>query len=399
MRVTLVIQKLVGIRGGAERVVLDLAKALAARGHQVTVVTYDPLTGDPGYTADGVTVVDLFPSIIRVALRRPTSRDQVEVTEHRASARGNGFPISYMKWHLTHGLFARRLAVWLRHHQQDAVVGFLPPAISAVAFAGRKLGDEQPRLIASTHNLPSQDFGPSSRWDQNPIARRRNLWALEEVDAVTVLQAEFIGELPVGARDRAVVLPNAVTRLNEPAGLSRKLRIIGVGRLTDVKRFDVLIRAFERIVDAVPGWEVRIYGDGPERERLVTMVDVAGLQKRVLLAGATETIGEAYDEASILCHPATFEGFGLAVAEAILHGLPVLASQQCVGVNRLVEHGVSGLLVDDVGDPVAAFAAGLMALIEHPLDGASRDDAAERLAACLSPSRIIDEWESLLSPR
>lgn len=396
MRVTLVVQKLSGLRGGAERVVIELARALHARGHDVSIATFEPSTERPGYDVGDVELVDLFPDIVRRSMRLGGERG--ESVEQRVSARGNVWPVSRLKWMATHGLFARRLRTFLRARPQDVVIGFLPPGISAASLAADGLGSRRPRVIASTHNVPSEDFGPSARWDQNPVTRRTNLRALELADAVTVLQPEFVAQLPARVRGRAVVVPNRVTRLTPPSDAQREPLVLGVGRLTDVKRFDVLVEAFARIAEEHPAWTLVIHGDGSERRRLEALIDRLELGDRVRLPGSTADLGGVYDRARILGHPARFEGFGLSVAEAILHGVAVVASKDCPGVDRLVDDGTTGLLVDDGDDAIEAFAAGLRRLITTPLPEPARSEAASQLAERLSPERVIGQWESVIAP-
>ena len=394
MRVALVIQKLAGLHGGAERVVIDLAKALSARGYQLTIVTYEPSTGAPGFESEDVPVVNIFPPILRSVVRGRGTR--LDNSERFISDHGNSAALARLKWHATHGLFARRLTRWLRRNPHDVIVGFLPPAISAVALAGRALGSERPRVVASTHSVPSIDFGESERWDQNPIARRTNLWALGAADVVTVLQPDFIDELPGDARTHAVVVPNAVQRLPSVAQRGPRNQILGVGRLSELKRYDVLVEAFARIAQEFPAWDLTICGEGDERDRLQAIVERRGLSDRISLPGAVADIGRHYDEARILGHPAVLEGFGLAVAEAILHGLVVIASSSCSGVDRLIEPEVTGLLVAEGDDPVAAFAAALRQLIESPPPEDVREEGEVRLREWLDPERITNQWERIL---
>jgi len=405
MRVVLVVQKLAGLRGGAERLVVDLAAELGRRDHDVTVVSFEPVTAEAGYPTDGVTMVNLFPAWARRAAallgRRPATkvddRGAIDAREHAVSTRGNRWPIAQLKWHLTHGWFARRLRRWLRRHRVDVVVGFLPPAISAVAVAGSSMGPCRPRLIASTHNVPFEDFGDTPRWDQNPVARRTNLWALGAVDAVTVLQPEFVAQLPAAAQRAAVVLPNPVQRLAPPTGVPREQLIIGVGRLTEVKRYDVLVDAFALVADELPDWRVEIYGAGPERNALAARISAVGLDGRVHLAGTTEAIADVYDRARLLVHPARYEGFGLSVAEAIMHGVLVVASASCTGVNRLVVDGATGVLVDDGVDPASSYAEAIRRLVNSSPSEPARAVAAEELGNRLSPSRYFALWEDVLS--
>ncbi len=396
MRIALVVQKLAGLQGGAERVVIDLARALSTRGHELTIVTYEPSTGPPGFDSGDILTANVFPQPLRSMLGGLSRGTNLDHGERIISAHGNSAGLASLKWQATHGWFARRLTRWLRRNPQDVIVGFLPPAISAVALAGRSLGSERPRVIASTHSVPSIDFGVGGRWDQNPVARRTNLWALSAADVVTVLQPDFIEDLPSEARRHAVVVPNAVRRLCPPPDEDRRNRILGAGRLSSTKRYDVLIEAFSRIASEFSTWDLVICGEGPERNHLQQTVEKLALGDRVSLPGAVDDIGRFYDESLILGHPAVFEGFGLVVAEAILHGLVVAASSSCSGVNRLVEPAVTGILVDEGEDPVSAFATGLRELIVNPPSSEVRDAGKDRLSERLDPDRIVAMWERLL---
>ncbi len=398
MKIVIVIQKIAGLRGGAERIVVDLAGGLKCRGHEVTVVTFEPSTELPGYPLDGIDVVNLFPPILRRVLALLSQPGSLDPVEQRVSRRRWGRIGDWALWHMTHGVFARRLTRWLKHQCVDVVVGFMPPAISAVAFGGIRLGDRRPRLVASTHNVPDHDFGDSARWDQNPVARERNRAALSMVDVVTVLQPDFIDQLPRSARGQATVMPNPVERRgggDHPA--SRRPVILGVGRLTDVKRYDLAVHAAKVFLADHPEWRMEIFGEGPEQAALEALITGSGLADHVRLRGTTSDIGRHYDTARILIHPAKFEGFGLSVAEAILHGLPVVAFSSCSGVNALVEPGITGLLVDESPDPVGALAQALAHLADDPLSDASHQAGIDRLADRLDPDRILDRWEQILT--
>ena len=101
----------------------------------------------------------------------------------------------------------------------------------------------------------------------------------------------------------------------------------------------------------------------------------------VHLRGQTSDIKDVYLAGEIFCHPAHHEGFGLAVAEALACGLPVVAYSDCPGVNELVQHEVNGLLVERSGGP-AALAAALRRLIEdHSLRAQLRQRAPVTMRA------------------
>lgn len=388
-----VMQKLVGLTGGAERVLIETARAMAARGMEVRIVTFDTREGEPGYDTGGVPVESLFPR------RRPASTGaagHAGRAERLVKAVPNVFPVTHLKWQVTHGFFARRLRRHVRRHRPDVVVAFLPPAITAAAFALRGLGVP---LIASTHNVPDQDFGlVSPRWDQNPLYRRRALAALAMAARVTVLLPEFAKGFAPEVQAKIVVMPNPVARLAPPVpGAARGPVILGVGRLTAIKRWDLLIDAFAACADRLPDWQVRIFGEGPEEPALRDRIAATGMAGRVTLAGTTRRIAEEYDRAAMLCHPSEFEGFGLSVAEAMVHGLPPVAYADCPGVNRLITDGGDGLLVPRGPDPVASLAAGIERLAGDPALRDRLGQAATGLARRFDADTIHDAWAALLT--
>ncbi len=399
MKIVFVIQKLVGLRGGAERVLCDTARALAMRGHEVSIVTYEARSGAAAYDLGGVPVRNLFPFARSGRGARPKAV-AVGHRPHRAErlirAIPNAFPLAEVKWHLTHGAFRRRLAAHLRRDGPDAVVAFLRPAITAAAFAAKGTGI---RVIASTHNVPARDYGDAARWDRNPIYAARSLDAFGHCDVITVLLDEFRDWFPEELRSRVHVVPNAVTRLSPPvaAHQARDPVILGVGRLAPVKRFDLLLRAWARICRDHPDWRVEIYGDGEERSVLQALIDASGIAGQARLCGATVEMGPVYDRVSLLCHPARFEGFGLAVAEAFVHGLPALGFSDCPGVNTLIRDGVNGRLIEPGDDPETALAAALAAEISDRAGRNMRGRAAPATMDAYRPEAIMTLWERVLA--
>lgn len=399
MKIVFVIQKLAGLRGGAERVLCDTVRGLAMRGHEVSVVTYEARRGEAAYDLGGVSVRNLFPFARSVRGAPPqgmAAGHRPHRVERLIRAIPNAFPLAEVKWHLTHGAFRRRLAGHLRRESPDAVVAFLRPAITATAFAAKGTGI---RVIASTHNVPARDYDDAARWDRNPIYDARSRAAFDHCDAITVLLEEFRDWFPEKLQSRVHVVPNAVTRLSPPAAATqvRDPVIIGVGRLAQVKRFELLLRAWARICHDHPDWRVEIHGDGEERSVLQSVIDASGIAGQARLCGATIEMGPVYERASLLCHPARFEGFGLAVAEALVHGLPALGFSDCPGVNTLIRDGVNGRLVEPGHDPESALASALAAEICDRTGRSARGQAAPATMGAYRPEAIMTLWERVLS--
>ena len=108
------------------------------------------------------------------------------------------------------------------------------------------------------------------------------------------------------------------------------------------------------VTRSVPTATLDIYGDGPERERLQRLIDELGLDAHVALRGLTDEPGPHVSEASVFLSTSAFEGQGLSIAEALVHGCPVVAYDVRYGPRELLAQG-GGMLVPDADlDALAA---------------------------------------------
>lgn len=142
--------------------------------------------------------------------------------------------------------------------------------------------------------------------------------------------------------------------------------LLSVGSLTPRKGHDVLIAALERLTEKP--WRTVIAGaadrDTGWAERLMAQADLAGLTGRITFTGAlAPTALEAlYTEASLFCLPSRHEGYGMVFAEAMAHGLPVVAAD--IAAAREVIPTGAGLHVPP--DDPAALAEAIARLLDAP---------------------------------
>ncbi|MEP9355196.1 glycosyltransferase family 4 protein [Xanthobacter sp. KR7-65] len=105
-------------------------------------------------------------------------------------------------------------------------------------------------------------------------------------------------------------------------------RLIAVGSLTPRKGYDILLDALDSLADL--DWSLTIVGspafDPPTAAAVARRA--AGFDGRIRLAGALDTaaLDAAYGAADILVHPSLYEGYGMALAEALKRGLPIVAT-------------------------------------------------------------------------
>lgn len=390
--VCLIIERIAGRSGGAERIMIELANWLAARGHPVRIVSYERRRGDPFYP--------LAFGVSHSNLRRPDGvrgRARVQLDELREQAHGLRrlpSPLRRLQWLSKHGGFERALARDLALHRPDVAVAFLTPAIVAL---GRIEVPPGVRRVASVHNVPRLDLASPERWDPSPLDVARRMPAAAAHDAITVLLDEFRDWFPPDLRERVVVMPNPVPPAAPAEGRREKL-VASVGRLADVKRHDLLVRAWARLAADFPDWRLEIYGVGPDRATLEREIARSGAQQSIALKGHVKDIESVYRRASILAHPAAYEGWGLAVTEALAHGLPAIGFRDCPGVNRLIDHEATGLLVPAETDPEGGFERALRRLMEDEALRARLGAAGPASMARFAPEKVRAIWARTLFP-
>jgi glycosyltransferase involved in cell wall biosynthesis len=152
--------------------------------------------------------------------------------------------------------------------------------------------------------------------------------------------------------------------------------VIGtVGRLTEVKRQDVLIGAFAAVKRRFESTHLLLVGDGPLRQELERLANSLGVGGSVHFAGYQAATAPFIQAMTIFALTSASEGMPQAAIEASVTGLPIVAS--CVGgLPELIEDGRTGLLVPPGN--VSAFAEAMCRLLDDPAEGRRLGEAARR---------------------
>lgn len=288
---------------------------------------------------------------LRLLLRElPTDSEVVTLTNPGAVARGivsDGVSVRDLAMTGNRDLGALpRLAGIIRDGKYDLVHTHLYRACLYGRFAARIAGVRT--IVATEHSLGAvqiegrplstgaralylagERLGTATVAVSNTVARRLERWGVR--------------------RDRIHVVPNGIEvarfaydegarrAAREHLGLPRDAFVVGgVGRLTDSKRFDALVRAVADLPDA----RLILVGEGAEREELLRLARDRGAADRILLVGACEDppppppaepdASAEPDLPALLAAMDVFvstshdEAFGLAIIEALAAGLPVL---------------------------------------------------------------------------
>ncbi len=152
---------------------------------------------------------------------------------------------------------------------------------------------------------------------------------------------------------------------------------------------------------AIPGAVLLVLGEGPDRAELTGLAAELGVGDRLLLPGRVGDVAALYRRADLVVHPARWEGFGLAMLEAMLAAKPVVAAR-AGSAPELVDHDRTGLLVPV--DDSDALAAAVSSLLADPARAAAMGEAGRRRAhEEFSVARMADRTaavygESLQNP-
>lgn len=243
-----------------------------------------------------------------------------------------------------------------------------------VAGCARMLGVP---YVVHLHSGGYRDF-----WTGDDTAAGRLIRALfANAGRIVVLGTpwhDFIAERVPEARERIVVVPNAVRgpslprvddRGNDGGGGETPVHVLFLGRINERKGVFDLVRALARMKD-LPGWRATLAGDG-DLGALRAEIAAHGLADRIAVPGwlGAEDTERLLAEGDVLALPSYVENLPMSVIEAMAYGLGVVATP--VGaVEDIVRDGETGLLVPPGDD--AALAGALTRLVS---DG----DARKRL--------------------
>jgi glycosyltransferase involved in cell wall biosynthesis len=174
-------------------------------------------------------------------------------------------------------------------------------------------------------------------------------------------------------------------------GIPEQALVIGtVGRLTEVKQQDLLLRAFARVQARVANVHLLLLGDGPLRDTLQDLAGQLGLSGRVHFAGYQPHSAPYLRAMDVFTLTSRSEGMPQALLEAAVVGVPTIASA-VGGVPEVVEHGRTGLLFEP-GDETA-LTEGLFRLLTDRREALLfRAAARETVEARYSVERMANDY-------
>lgn len=348
--------------GGAERVMVDLAREFSRLGHTVEFVLMQA-------TGDFLCEAERDFSVFDLATPR---------------ARGVAVP----------------LARYLRERKPDAVIANMWPLTSA-AVIGKAISRWPCRLLLVEHNTLTQQY---ATWGwRHKILISASMSAThrfaDRVAAVSEGSATDIARLARIPSDRVTVLNNPIPQRPMPGPEARGMadalwgcppgqRILTVGSLKDQKNHSLLLRAFAAMPR--PGKRLMLLGQGANETALRVLASDLGIADRVVFAGFHVDPSPFYATADLFALSSDYEGFGNVIVEALSFGLQIVSTDCPWGPAEILQGGRFGRL-EPVGD-APALARAMEEALETPVDR----DALIHRAADFAPEVAARKYLDLL---
>ncbi len=345
--------------GGAQRAMSVLANGLAARGHQVSLVTeYVSATDYPLH-----------------------SQVHRHVLEGEFSNRPQSGQISRN---------VKRIATLRKICKQqnaDILISFMEDANLRGILATRFL---------KTKNLISTRIDP--RILMKSKAKKIQLLCVNPLADGCVFQTEDAQScLPVRLQKKSKIIFNPVSDsfYNIQGSPLKEKRIVSCGRLSKQKRFDLLINAFDKVCEDFPEYSLEIYGVGELQEQLQAQIASLHRADRIRLMGRCEDVPNTIKDASLFVLASDFEGLPNALMEAMALGLPVI-STDCGGggARALIQNGVDGRIVPC--DDVAALSDAIREALSDLDTTKCRGEQAGIKAKNFSSDCVVAQWEAYI---
>lgn len=205
--------------------------------------------------------------------------------------------------------------------------------------------------------------------------------------------ADFEAIAGVSATEKSTSLANPIPFVAEKKSSLEK-RVLYIGRLAiNQKRIDLLLDAWELIMNTYPDWHLDIVGSGPDEQMLKAYCEKKQL-KRVAFHGQ-QTPQAYYEQASILALPSAYEGFPMAMVESMSYGLVPVAFDSYAALKELVGDHNNGLLASPFD--VKAYAGQLSMLMGNPDEIKIMAKRCVARSAAFEVSLITQQWADLLS--
>lgn len=389
-------------KGGAERVMCNLAEFFYSRGYKVTMIT-TYLADDEYEMPHGNWSLEESAELTKTAVLNPD--DNLKYIYLRKENRDDAASNSGINRVFTALMpderggrlvnFYRRVSKLKKTFKAlnpDIILSFLGKNNVMAINAARGLGIP---VVVSVRSNPSREYASRGL----NMSMNRLFPKAAGVVVQTTGAAEYFKD---SIRKKCRILPNSI----HPDFINREVipfenrekTIVSVGRLDDNKNQILLIKAFAKIADSFKDYRLIIYGDGPSREKFEKQAKALGLgSDRAVFMGNVSGVADKIQNQEIFVLTSKQEGMPNALIEAMSLGLVCISTDcPCGGPGDLIDDNVNGLLVPMGGDEEMAesLAKALSKVIRNRELASDISREAVKVRESYSPEKINQMWEN-----
>ena len=197
---------------------------------------------------------------------------------------------------------------------------------------------------------------------------------------------------------RIILNPIHEKYIGVPMPERRTKTVVQSGRLVDFKNQPMLIRAFVKVHEKHPDYNLKIYGgdsfDGT-KEILEGLIEEFRAQDYIHLMGASDTLEKDLADAAVFAFTSDWEGLPNALMEAMALGLPIVATDcPCGGPRTIMTNEVNGLLIPIKDEE--ALENGINRLIEDPEFAGRLGAEATKIADKANGRAVYEQWRDYI---
>lgn len=345
-------------KGGAERVLVNLADYFVEKGYRVTMVTQYERENE-------------YP------LNRKVNRIISDITEEET---GRSRLLNFGR------RFLKLRKIW-KKERPDVILSFIGKNNMMAILTSRFLNIP---VAVSVRAEPSEEYyTPLLKW------LARHLFA--RADGVILQTRRCFDFFPAKVRKKAVILKNPISQsfFRERYEGERDKTIVAVGRVDANKNHEMLIRAFAQIAEEFPAYRLIIYGEGELRPCLLDLIKELNLTDRILMPGSIDNVADVIYKSAIFVLPSNTEGTPNTLIEAMIMGLCVVATDcPCGGPADLIENGYNGILTPVMNEK--KMKENLQILLNDLQKMEELGKNAAKTADIFRPEIVYGEWEKFL---
>ena len=193
--------------------------------------------------------------------------------------------------------------------------------------------------------------------------------------------------------NNTMVIPNPLSFYSESASSLKNKKIIAVGKQSYQKGYDLLLKAWEIVLQQFPDWQLEIYGRKEPKCKLDELAQKLNVTDNVTFFSPEKNIQQKYLEASIYVMSSRFEGFGMVLIEAMASGLPCVSFDCNYGPSDIIKNKVDGFVINNGN--IEELSIGILKLISDEKMRIYMGLNAKENVKRYLPENIVAQWDQL----